>query len=68
MNVVAMDRARARRKAWRRVVTAARAPLVRVSFFWLAWFMLASSLVGAVIGITLFSRIVTALYHCARVM
>ncbi|WP_155632938.1 hypothetical protein [Burkholderia stagnalis] len=49
-------------------MTAARAPLVRVSFFWLAWFMLASSLVGAVIGITLFSSIVTALYHCARVM
>lgn len=68
MAVIAVDRARARRKAWRRLVTAGRAPVVRVSVFWLAALLMVGALIGAVCGVLVFSAVVETLYSCTRVM
>jgi hypothetical protein len=55
------------RKAWRRLVKAGRAPVVRVSWFWLGVFMLVAVLVGVVVGMVFFQAVAQLFFSCVRV-
>jgi hypothetical protein len=63
----AVIRGQRRRKAWRRLMKAGRAPVFQASFYWLFWLMLASAMVGCAVGLTIFNGFYHQFFSCVWV-
>lgn len=60
-------RAFRRRKAWRRLLKAGRAPVVSVSWFWCLALMLWSGFMGCVLGVWVVLIVMDAWFRCVPV-